>query len=175
MSYKIGFAIGMIVAVLLGAGVVCGILIVTTKNYSLKREYDERQELVRGKGFKYGFFTMLITNFILSYLNLYLSKPIMDMSFAMILSMSLGVLVCVHYCIWKEGYFSLNEKPKTFIALMSVCAVVQYICFAGYLKTGIIINGAITFRGVNLLLGIMVTFLLIDLLVKSICQKREDD
>lgn len=175
MSYNIGFAIGALLGVLLGVGVLLGILIITTKNHTVKRDYDERQELVRGKGYKYGFLTMLIANMTLGYISLFFQKPIMDTCFSMVLSMALGGLVNIHYCIWKEGYFSLNEKPKVFITIMAILAVWQYASFAGYLKSGVVVDGMITYRCTNLVMGVLLTFTLVDLLAKSISQKREDD
>ena len=175
MSYNIGFAIGALLGVLLGVGVLLGILIITTKNHTVKRDYDERQGLVRGKGYKYGFITMLIANMTLGYISLFFDKPIMDTCFSMFLSIGLGGLVNIHYCIWKEGYFSLNEKPKVFITIMLVLAVLQYISFAGSLKEGIIVDGMITYRATSLVVAVLLTFTLVDLLVKSISRKREDD
>ena len=175
MSYSIGFAIGALLGVLLGVGMLLVILIITTKNYSVKRDYDERQELVRGKGYKYGFLTMIIANIVLGYVSMFFQKPIMDTCFSMVLSVALGGLVNIHYCIWKEGYFSLNEKPKTFIIIMAIIAVWQYMTFAGFLKTGVIVDGMITYRCTNLVMGVLLTFTLVDLLAKSISQKREED
>lgn len=175
MNYNIGFVIGTVAGVLIGVGLLCVILIFTTKNHAIKREYDERQELVRGKGYKYGFITMLIANMTLGYISLFFDKPIMDTCFSMFLSIGLGGLVNIHYCIWKEGYFSLNEKPKVFITIMLVLAVLQYISFAGSLKEGIIVDGMITYRATSLVVAVLLTFTLVDLLAKSISQKREDD
>lgn len=174
MGYNTGFILGLLASLFIGAGLLFGILIITTRNHSLRQEYDERQELVKGKGFKYGFFTMLIANLGTGYLNILLLEPIMDVTFAMVLAASLGILVSVHYCIWKDAYFSLNARPKLFIATMAVCTVAQYFFFAINLKFQVISHGMITYRGANLAIGVMCTFLLIDLLVKSICQKREE-
>lgn len=174
MIYNIGYLSGLLVSLFIGAVLVCGILIMTTKNHSLKREYDERQEFIKGKGVKYGFFTMLTASLGIVYLNNLLPKPIMDTTFAMTLVVSLGVLVNVHYCIWRDGYFSLNEKPGLFIVIFALLTATQYFIFAMNLKFRIVSDGMITYRGANLAVGVMSTFLLIDLLAKSICQKKEE-
>lgn len=174
MIYNTGYLLGLLVSIFIGGCLVCGILITTTKNHTLNWEYDERQEFVRGKGYKYGFFTMLAAILGIGCLNNLLPDPIMDTTFAMVLVACLGVLVYAHYCIWRDGYFSLNAKPKLFIAIMAVLSLLQYLIFAMNLKFPVVSDKMLTYRETNLIVGVMSSFLLIDLLVKNIRRKKEE-
>ncbi len=63
-ALTVGVVIGLIV------GIICVVLLlaVTKTDENVKYKYDERQELVRGRGFKYGFFILLIYNAIIFFL-----------------------------------------------------------------------------------------------------------
>ena len=175
-AYNIGVIIGLIIGVVVGVGLLLLILIATTKNHKVKRDYDERQELVRGKGFKYGFITMAAANMVISCTQFIFYKPIADTWASMMLSLALGVLVHVHYCIWNEGYFSLNENKKVFMIIFAIMVLVQYAGAFDYLMNGgWIIDGMLTFRAVNLIAAIMITFILVDLLIKNAYAKKEDE
>ena len=59
MDFATGFAIGFLFVILLV------IIVSLNKNKKIGGEYDERQQIVRCKGYKAGFFTMLILNMII--------------------------------------------------------------------------------------------------------------
>ena len=53
------------ISVGLALGIMCGLMIsvvllkIANKDHKVKTQYDERQEMVKGKGYKYGFYTMM--------------------------------------------------------------------------------------------------------------------
>lgn len=98
VAFIIGLAIGLLVVVILVA--------VTKNGNETKNQFDERQELVRGKGFKYGFFTMMIANVALLSLYVLIISWFSNMEVAMIASIVVGVSVFASYCIWNDGYFA---------------------------------------------------------------------
>ena len=52
---NVEMALGMVTGLVLGLILFIIILKVTKKDGKIKCQYDERQELARGKGFKYGY------------------------------------------------------------------------------------------------------------------------
>lgn len=170
------------VAVVIGIGCIVGLiltgclLMASTKDGKIKRDYDERQQLVRGRGFKYGFFTMMICNGLSVFLFICMEKPFMDAATASTVSIIIAIVVYVSYCIWNEGYFSLNENPKKVVVLFLIIGVFNVVAFIGNAVHGNVIqDGVLTFRGINLVCALMVAVVLLVLLLKRINRKREDN
>ncbi len=173
---------GLFAVVVIGIGCVLGILLVvfilaaSTKNGKIRRDYDERQQLVRGRGFKYGFFTMMICNGLFALLFICIEKPIIDAAFAMTISIMLASAVYVSYCIWNEGYFSLNENPKQLVAFFLFLEVFNVLAFIGNAVRGNVMkDGVVTYSALNLPCAVMIAVVLIVLLLKRISRNREDN
>lgn len=165
----------MILGLLFGIVLCIVLLIITTKNGTLKRDYDERQQMVRGKGARYGFFTVMGCNGLFILWDIGVKDIAMELSVAMIISVLVGIIVYVSYCIWNEGYFSMNEKPKSLVWVFIVLAFVNLGIFFQACKAGEAIkNGVLTFRTMNLFCAIMMVIVLIVLLCKMISKKKED-
>lgn len=162
------------------SGLVIGIILVivllrlTKKDYSLRCMYDERQQLVRGRGFKYGFFTLMIYDIFYGWGMDALDQQYIDDVTAMIFGVCLGVAVYASYCIWHEGYFSLNENPKRVLLVFGILAVLNFIIFAVQILHGTVMeDGVITYHCVNLLCGVLFIFLFIVIFAKWFCNRRE--
>lgn len=132
ISIVVGVAVGILLAIIL--------MIALHDNKKLKSDYDERQELIRGKGFKYSFY------FILIYMGLFIlidmTGVVLPISNALIsfsgIIISLGIYAT--YAIMKDGYLGLNEqKNKTtilFIAIGIINLVIGAINTIGHLELG---------------------------------------
>ncbi len=174
-----GFGIGLKVAFVIGLAV--GLLIVaicvaaTKKGDEVKNQFDERQELVRGKGFKYGFFTMMIANAALLVLKI-LEIPLFgNMEVAMIASIVIGVSVFASYCIWNDGYFALNENRKSLLIMFGLIGALNLVIGIGNIFAGVIMeNGAFTFRSTNLFCALMFIVVFIVMLAKHIKDGKEE-
>ena len=141
-----------------------------------KCNFDERQELVRGKAFKYGFFTMMACNIILGFGPDILEVELpMANSVAMFLSLAIGLVVFASYAIWNEGYFSLNERPKSMMILFGFIAVVNTIsAIMNYHQGKMFADGKLTFFAMNAVCAGMFVLIFIVLFAKSIARKHED-
>ena len=103
-------------------------------------------------------------------------KPFMDVSTAMISCMLIGIIVYASYCIWHEGYFSINENPRRLVVIFVVVTVLNLLVFfMNALHGEVIVDGVVTFRVINLLVAIMSFIVLVVLLLKNLVDKREDD
>lgn len=167
VAFVIGLAVGLLVVVILLAS--------TKKGDTTKNQFDERQELVRGKGFKYGFFTMMITNATLIFLNILEIPLFSNMEVAMTASIVIGVSVFASYCIWNDGYFSLNENRKSLLIMFGFIGLLNLVSGIGNIFTGgVIENGAFTFRSTNLFCSLMFIVIFIMLLLKQIKDGKEE-
>ena len=109
------------------AGVIVGVVVVlvifalvwkVSGSESLKGDYDERQMLIRGVGYKYA----LIANLLM--LGAYtLSTPFIkdlplypgEVAFGILM---ISVIIYALYCIRKDAFFGVKHKSRTYIILL---------------------------------------------------------
>ncbi len=72
-----------------------------------KDNYDERQELIRGKGFKYGFLTMMLADGILA---VAMRKIQLAPQWLILTPIFAGLWVFSIYALWNSAYFAINQK-----------------------------------------------------------------
>lgn len=168
------------------AGVVCGIIVgiilvvillkITKTNGKIKCEFDERQEMIRGRGFKYGFYTLLIYDAVYGVVDLTVEKPYADNLLMLVIGIAISVVVYAGYAIWHESYFALNESPRKFLIAFAAVAVINLAIAGINAKRGILIQeGQLTWYGTNLVAGIMFLVIMLVLGVKLLVVKKEAD
>ncbi len=171
IGFKVAFVIGLAVGLLVVA--IC--VAASKKGDEVKNQFDERQELVRGKGFKYGFFTMMIANAALLVLNILEIPLFSNMEVAMTASIVIGVSVFASYCIWNDGYFALNENRKSLLIMFGLIGTLNLVIGIGNIFAGVIMeNGAFTFRSTNLFCALMFIVVFIVMLAKHIKDGKEE-
>lgn len=171
IGFKVAFVIGLAVGLLVVA--IC--VAATKKGDDIKNQFDERQELVRGKGFKYGFFTMMISNAALLVLKILEIPLFSNMEVALTASIVIGVSVFASYCIWNDGYFALNENRKSLLIMFGLISTLNLVIGIGNVFAGVIIeNGAFTFRSTNLFCALMFIAVFIVMLAKHIKDGKEE-
>lgn len=143
-----GGAVGIVVAVIL--------MRMTKTDGSSKCRFDERQELIRGRGFKYAFFTVIIYEALYAGADAAFTEKKVDTITGVVFGIMLGVGVYAVYCIWHEGYFALNENPKRVLIAFTVIAAANFLIAAANIIDGVMVeNGMLTFRSMNLFCGIL--------------------
>ena len=175
-GHNIWLSLGVLAGVLVGILLVAIILKITKTDGSIECKYDERQLQARGDGFKYGFFTMIIFNGLLSLLYIADIEIPVEKEVLLILGVLIGTCVYAVYCIHKEAYISLNENASRLKICFILTGLLNLIiglkhCFSG----DIIENGILTFRSINLLCGIFLLFITVFLSVRVKESVREED
>lgn len=167
-------ALGFFVGIVAGCILIAIILKITKTDGSIKCNYDERQQLVRGKGFKYGFFTLIICNFLALGLSSFTKKQYIESEVFMIISILIGVFVYAVYCIWNDAYFSLNESPKKVLIAFALIALLNIgLGYRNYLRGILFQNGVLTIHCTNLFCGVLFLLIFLVLAIKHIYQKAE--
>lgn len=133
--------------------VVCGLLIgvvllflflamITKGNRISSPKYDERQELERGRGFRYAFFSMLLFLLLLFILDSALQLEGTVFRTLTILTTFVGLNVYVIYCLWHEAYFALNQKTTSVMILFCFIGISNLaIAIINYLDGSMIKDG----------------------------------
>lgn len=159
-EHKLGMLAGMAAGLLVGLIVAAVIMKLTKINGRMKCEYDERQSVIRGNGYKYGFFAFMICNFLhgMSYaaeINLLLDPA----AFA-VLSIIIALAVQISYCIWNDAYFSMNENKTRVLIVFAIIGIVNLaIGIFGLCDGRAIENGVLNFRCTNLFCGVLFLYI----------------
>lgn len=163
---------GIIAGVIIGIIIVLFILKYTKTNRKLKCEYDERQELVRGRGFKYGFFTMLIVAACTEAWSAFIENAIINHFTSTMLTCFSGITVYAIYCIWNDAYFALNEKRKSLIIVFAFVGIYNLILGCVNIFQHLTQNtGLIT---ANMICAVMFIAIFIALLLKSRKDQKDE-
>ncbi|MBQ8924481.1 MAG: hypothetical protein IJ053_06765 [Lachnospiraceae bacterium] len=166
---RIGFVVGFLLVLF-----VCGIFILARKKAIGKGEYDERQELVRGRGYKLGFFTFAICNMVILCLSDGDHVMYIDVDAAMIISVLISTVVFAVYCIINDGYFGLVEKPLSSILVLLGIGIMNFaIGFAN--RSEWVVDGRLKFPIVSLACGIAMLVVSVTGLIKLGLNKREEE
>lgn len=171
---NIEYAAGVVLGCLVGIVLVAVVLKLTKTDHSSKCKYDERQQSVRGKGFKYGFFAMIIVNMLIIILKVGRVPVPVQMEVQTFLSILVGVLVYAVYSIWHDGYFALNENKKRVLVAFGVIGLANIgIGIANIMSGEMLQNGQLNYQSINLLCGIMFVLLFLVIALKDANQSRE--
>lgn len=161
--------VGIIIGAIIGLLVAIIVLASSKTDDSVKSQFDERQEAVRGRGFKYGFFTMILCDIIITMLKLLEVSLLQELEVAMVLSIMIGVMVFASYCIWNDGYFALNENRKQLMIFLVIIGVINLLLgVVNVVEKVAIIDGRLTFRSINLFCGLLFVVIFMVMFLKKI-------
>lgn len=169
-------AIACVLGAVIGIAFFVILLAIAQKDNSLKQNYDERQELLRGRGAKYGLYTMMFLNLALFLLETAGVCLPVSTGLALFFSVLIGGSVWAVYCIWKDAYFALNQKVNVFIGVFLVMGVINLIIGIDAFLEGVAFqNNQFTLRSLNLFCAIMVLVICGALILKKVCKDREEE
>lgn len=167
-----GMLMGILAGLLFG-----GILLFFKKKGARKKcEFDERQELIRGRGFKKGFFSMAICNAVAACYSMAVEKSIIDVSTSSIFSIMIGAGVFAVYCIWKDAYFSLNENRKQMLILFAIIAICNFSVLIAEYESGdsiLIKQGVLQPEVINIMCGVLYVVIFMTFLAKEVAERME--
>lgn len=169
---SIAYLAGVLVGILVGLVLVVILIRYIRTDKKIKAKYDERQELIRGRGFKYAFYTSLVYFGLLTIAMLGLAEIIPIPSGTLtFFGICLSVLVDAGYCIWHEAYFALNENPKRVMIAFCIIGLINLILglFGLHSTDPLQSQGLINLACAVLFIGI---FLI--LLVKHMSRRKND-
>ena len=166
------------------AGIVCGVLAVALVCWLIshinkktgveKRSYDERQQAIRDKGFRYAYLTLLGCMAVLALLH---SLDIItgNISGWLFVGVIISLLVHIIYSIYKDAYFRVSDSPRGFIILFSILSVSNI--GLGIMKR---VNGEVegafpAYGDLNAIIGVMLLITLANILIKLWLDKRAED
>ena len=170
-SYATGLAFGIVTALIIFA------LIWKFSKKSMKGSFDERQELVRGRGYRYACFTMLgllVIDLLIESLDAFETLPV-SRTLGIFVIILAGVMVYALYCIKNDSYFGVGTDTRTYRAVMWIVIVCNAISGVTGLKDGVMENGKLAFGPcASLLFCLAFVIIMISLSVKQRNMAKEE-
>ena len=165
---SLGFVIGLMIAAVL----LVFIFKFANKDGKVKTEYDERQKAVRGKAYRYAFYTEIFAQVVL--MCLFMSEielPIHNYVLVFI-GIILGCMVLATYCIWNDVYWGLNNDHRRYHIVLAVALVINILpLYFNAISGNLMENGKLGMPALNGVVIIMLIIVYIELLIKKIRDK----
>ena len=167
-------ALGFVTGILIVA-IVCTVMAKMAKKKGVigKGEYDERQQIARGKAFTWAYATLLV------YLAVWMVFRSMEIPFFMeglsvIVGALLSIGVFVGYSIFHDAYFKASESPRAWIIIISGVGLLNLGIGAVRLFRSETIADRL-YENMNLFVGALFLAVLACIVVKRAIDRREGD
>lgn len=174
MAYSLGRSAGMAVGIIVGIIILFFLLKFINSDKKLATRYDEKQIVERGKGYKYGFYAVLIYEALMCLID----NGALPLTGFMIhfLAIIIGALVQVSYCIWHDAYMGLNNNGRRYAAVLVVIALFNF--FIGFMaiRSGeMLVNGVLQAQFANLICGVICLLIGVELFLKKTADAKEEE
>ncbi len=163
-SWAIGFVVGIFIVILVriargkGAG---------------KGEYDERQQVARGKAYTAAYATLLL--YILGWMVLRsLEIPFFTQAISVFVGALLSIAVFVGYSIFSDAYFKASESPRLWIGIICAVGVVNLGLGILHLAREADIQDRL-YENYSLFVGLLLAVVLVCLVVKRAMDRTEGE
>ena len=166
------------------AGIVCGVLAVALVCWLIshinkktgveKKDYDERQQAIRDKGFRFAYLTLIGYMAVFALLHS-IELVSGDMGGWLLIGVIVSLLVHIIYSIYMDAYFKVSDKPKSWMVFFGFLALVN-IVYGVLARINGEVEGAFPAYGdLNLIVGAMLLIVIINILIKLRLDKRAEE
>ena len=137
-------------------------------------KYDERQKVVRGRGYMFAFYITLIIYCAIPFtLQDDAKKYLGDMLFFG--PALLGILIHVSYCIWQNAYVELNTEFKKCVSVITATSILNlWLGLLAIADGRMVKEGALQFPALSVMVGVVGMLIVIEMIVKRALDKRGD-
>lgn len=140
------------------------------------QQLDERQLLLRGRGYKYAFWTVLVANVLYSLASIHFDHPLATPFVASLATIMLGGTVFSCYCIFQDA-FPVKNKRGWVVAWILVYLSLLSSQFAKITsgRVAYINNGMLTDEATGPMILATYLAILVSFLIKVVIDRREED
>ncbi len=166
MGAIFGACVGLVIAAI--------ILLICNKNGKMKTEYDERQEAIRGRGYKYAAITgWAIAGFFGAASLGDLVIP-MDDALKYFTILFASILVQTSHAIWNDAYYGSNNNVKKYFIVSVVLTVINGgISIVAGMQHELIVDGFMTWKCINVECTLLFVGIALMFVVKAIFKKDD--
>lgn len=165
----------------IASGIFVLVVLLSRKNRRKKGGvYDERQELIRGKGYALGFWVMLI--YYLSYwFSLYnvhedIANKLIEYGYTFVfIGLFLGLTSTIVYSILNDAYFTAKQKPKSGLFVSLFMALTYSVILVIEFRDGVTFGELLKSPKVIFLLGVCLFIVTaIATIIKMLRSRKEE-
>ena len=169
-AYNIGILVG--IAVALG---IWAVIAAFNKKRGKPGEFDERQELIRGKAYQHAFFAVMCFSALYGLAVVVLERPLMADGVAPLLAVFVGVLFFAVESIVRDAFFTAKNRPKSYIILYIAAIFSQIVNAVGNIRDGgLVQDGVLTMKVLPIMCAAVFAVVLAAILVKTAREPKED-
>ncbi len=103
------------------AVLLCPVVIIIAN--AAKQEYDERQTLVHGNAFKYGFVSQAVFSLFYILLSHFADLSLIGADIVLCLTVVIGICVICCYCVWKDAFFGIDTDDIRLMRTLMIIAL----------------------------------------------------
>lgn len=168
-SYSLGLIVGIAVALVI-------VVVVSVAKRGKVGDFDERQELIRGKAYQHAFFVTMGVSALYGVLVMCLEHPLMADGVAPLLAAFVGVAEFASESIWRDAFYTSKTRPRSYIILYAACILTQVVGAVRHISDGDLIeNGVLTMNVLPLACAVTFAIILIFLIIKAMQKPKEED
>ena len=131
-----GLALGVVIGLIIGFILVVVFLKFANKDNKAKTEYDERQKVIRGKGYMAGFYTLVVLLAIETIWSIAGYEFPLPSYLVYFSSIIIGITVMCAYDIWNGVYWGMNNDPKRYAIVFIFAIILNLIPVFGAMRKG---------------------------------------
>ncbi len=151
------------------------LIVIALAKSTIPDEYDERQQFERGRAFRMGFFTLLMSMGAALTLDILELLPVQS-HVLYAAAIFPGIMVYVVYSVWHEAYFSMNQKAGSLMVMFGFIGVANLILGISSILDGRIMEGGrISVPVMNLICALMFLVLFVVIFLKKMKSAKEAD
>jgi len=137
-------------------------------------DYDERQELIRGKAYKCAFMFCLVFSLVSGLILEFSGTSFVSPGAALLITAFLGVMIFADCCIVKDAFYSLSQSRRWYVILCIIIIISTGISTIDTIHSGGFTGGLTFYNTSSPLCMILFLNILIVMAVKTVLSRRED-
>ena len=145
---------------------------VFSKKHRRENEFDERQKHVRGRAYKYGFFTLLIAQSVCLICDSVFDLELMF--FFHCLCLFSGLTIFAVYCVWNDAFLSFRQSPSSYLFICAIIIIANSAGIVSRALDGIVISEWInTSYCLNFLCSLTFVIITITMTIKIFVNRKD--
>ena len=166
LGYFTGAFVGLLIAVIL-------IWIFKKLRKGSCKQYDERQNLAKGKAFRAAFLSTILLLAIYACFIYGFTKDIVSPQLVMIIITFIGLAVYCVYCIFSDAYFYVGQNPKPWLWFIGLATVFNGVVAFKSMDWSLNDNGFVGSGMVNLVVAVLLAAVFVSVVIKLLIDKKE--
>lgn len=161
-------AVGMSVGVMVGL-VFCVVMFkFWNKDGKVKTKYDEMQERVRGRAYKYSFWTLAAYEALMCVVTGFVGDLHMEQFLIHFTGVLISAMVHAVYSVWNDAYIGLNTNSRRFMICMFVVGIINLLSGIMAIVSGtLVMDGVLMAPFANLLCAFMFIIVGVEIAIKD--------